>query len=130
MMQLVALVTVDLHPTAACTPIIGPPMMWPLVSGFAPASATSSSTGVPISTSKFCACCTLPVTVTMREISGSPCVDGAMRAVGGGNIEALHAQIGGAHTRRNLDAGQHAYQLLGAAAGINGGHRDHFHIAE
>ena len=53
-------------------PIIGPPMMTPVVPSRSPASVISSCIGVPISTSKFCGRSTLPVTVTMREISGSP----------------------------------------------------------
>jgi len=70
-MQLVALTTGASIPGSA-KPIIGPPLIARSVSGSGPASASSSRTGVPNSTSKLRGRSTLPATVTMREISGSP----------------------------------------------------------
>ncbi len=70
--QLVALTT-GTSRAGTSKPIIGPPMMMPVMPSRSPACMTSSLIGVPISTSKFCGRSTWPVTVTMREISGSPC---------------------------------------------------------
>ena len=56
-------------------PIIGPPSRVRSVSARGRASGSRSSTGVPISTSQLPALSTLPVSVTMRLISGSPCAN-------------------------------------------------------
>jgi hypothetical protein len=71
-MQLAALVT-GRSVRGRAKPIIGPPMMKRSVSAFGAASASRSSIGVPISTSWLPGRATLPVRVTMREMSGSPC---------------------------------------------------------
>ncbi len=54
--------------------------------------------------------------------------DRAPDTVGGGDVEALHTLFGGTHAGGDFDAGEHAYQLFGAAAGIQRGHGDHFHV--
>ena len=49
---------------------------------------------------------------------------GFVDAVGGADVEALYAVIGGAAAVGHLDAGEHADQLLGAAGRVAGGDGD------
>ena len=49
--------------------------------------------------------------------------DGAIHRVGGADIEALHGVVGAELAVGNLDAGEHADELLFAARGIERGHR-------
>ena len=67
---------------------------------------------------------TLPATVTMREIIGWPSSSASWIGVGGADVEALHAVVGGALAVRHFDAGQDADQLLGAAGRVARRHRD------
>jgi hypothetical protein len=52
--------------------------------------------------------------------------EGLVDAVGGADVEALHAEIGGAAAMGHFDAGEHADQLLGAAGRVAGGDGDGF----
>ena len=71
MMQLVALTT-GADRSGKSKPIIGPPITKRLVSLLGVASATTSCIGVPSRTSQLPGCSTFPVSVTIREMTGSP----------------------------------------------------------